>query len=1105
MSFTPQQLSAVERRQGDLLVDAGAGSGKTSVLVERFVRAVREDGVEVSRILAITFTDKAAAELRERIRARLRELGCEAEARETEGAFISTIHGFCARLLRMHALTAGLDPQFAVLEAQEAQQLAGAAFDAALADAALRPPGAELIAAHGPGVLRGGILAVHDELRSRGQLRPELPVVAAADAGALTSARAAAVAAARAVARELSAVPDPGVRVTQALDALERVDEVLDGRELWPSDLDPICLPGRNGAAALKSDACEGYREAMGALRAAVTAGFAVSARDALNELLLGFGERYRRLKRERSAVDFEDLELLARELLTRPEIGDRYRERFRHVMVDELQDTNRVQLELVDLLSGAGSVFMVGDAQQSIYGFRHADVELFEERGRQLAERDARLSLQANFRSRPQILTALNGAFASVWGERFAPLVAGREGFSDSGSLTEMLIIDKGADWEAEGLAAPWRLAEARVLAGRVAQLIESGECPAGDVVLLTRATTDLQVYERALEAAGVPTYVIGGRGYWNHPQVVEMMAYLRALANPLDEEALYTVLVSPLCGLSLDGLVLTAAGAREELAPDDAARLAAFERWFEAERAASPRLGIEELLERAIALSGYDEAVLARPAGTRRLANVRKLMRLGREWEAQAGFDLRGFVDFAAQRAWGGSAGGGATGAGRESEAPVESEALDAVRLMTIHRAKGLEFPVVCVADLGRGPTYRLELIRIGRDGARLGLRLARPGTAARIQALDYVALGDEAAAVSEAEERRLFYVAMTRARERLILSGAADLQGRSNRSSPIGWIAPAFGAELTQPAQPSLTTDLGVHIRFVSEADSGSLTCRNDKKPSQSAPDPALAAPPDPPAEGPPSSQISSLSYSSLALYERCGYRFYVERILGLPQTPGPPPQEPAQTTLSATERGTLVHQALADLDLRHPQIPPQLNPEIRPLIGAFIASDVSARLKEAKDVRREQPFAFQLGHTLVTGTFDALATEPDGTTLVVDYKTDRLSGRSPAQITAHEYLTQRLIYALGALKAGAQRVEVVHLFLEDTTRPVSHIFQSTEITELQAELERRAAPLLESRFVVTPEPHRAVCAGCPALGGLCSWPPEMSMRPAADRLF
>ncbi len=1115
MRFTDEQLAAIERRQGDLLLDAGAGSGKTSVLVERFVRAVREDGVEVSRILAITFTDKAAAELRERIRARLRELGCEVEARDTEGAFISTIHGFCARVLRAHALAAGLDPSFSVLEAQAAEQLAGAAFDGALAEAARAAAGAELIAAHGPGVLRAAILTVHDELRARGQRRPQLPPVMAAEVGAVGEARAAAVAAARDAARELGALDDPGVRVRRALDALQRVDDVLDGdAELWPGDLDAVCLPGRNGAAALKSDACEAYRAAVEVLRVAVTAGFAAAARNALNDLLMAFGERYARLKRERSAVDFEDLELVARELLARPEIGDRYRERFQHVMVDELQDTNRVQLELVDLLSGGGvggggqegNLFMVGDAQQSIYGFRHADVELFEERGKELGERGARLSLQTNFRSRPEILAALNGAFAAVWGERFRPLVAGRELDAPATEpLSEMLIIDKGADWETEGLAAPWRVAEARVLAGRVAELIDSGERTAGEVVVLTRATTDLQVYERALEDAGVATYVIGGRGYWSHPQVVEMVSYLRALANPLDQESLYATLVSPLCGLSLDGLVLVAAGAATELSPGDAVRLERFEAWFAAERAAAPRLGVEDLLERAMEASGYDEAVLAQPGGRRRLANVRKLMRLGREWEAQAGFDLRGFLIFIEQRAWGGSGGGGASGPGRESEAPVESEGLDAVRLMTIHRAKGLEFPVVCVADLGRGPTYRAELIRIGCDGQRLGLRLARPGTAARIPALDYAALGQEAVAANEAEERRLFYVAMTRARERLILSGAADLQGRSNRSSPIGWIAPAFGADIGQPpGEPSFTTDLGVRITFVSETDAGRVSGLYGQKPSQSAPPPAPAGPATPPEAAAPSLQISSISYSSLALHDRCGYRFYIERVLGLPST-STQSEGPATATLSATDRGTLVHQTLQSLDLSGPQIPPDLPPDVRPLIESFAGSETRARLAATTHLRREQRFTFPLGDVLVTGTFDVLAELPDGGLLVVDYKTDRLNGQEPAAVAERHYAVQRLVYALAALHAGARRVEVVHLFLEAAERPVSHGFDAAETERLETELAARAEPLLAGRFTVSPEPHRALCSGCPALGGLCSWPPEMSMRSAVDRLF
>ncbi len=233
--------------------------------------------------------------------------------------------------------------------------------------------------------------------------------------------------------------------------------------------------------------------------------------------------------------------------------------------------------------------------------------------------------------------------------------------------------------------------------MAARVRELIDAGEARPGDVVVLLRATTDMHVYEQALEQAGVPTYVIGGRGYWAHPQVIELVAYLRALVNPLDTDALYTVFLSPLCGLSLDGLVLGDASASDELSDADRVRLEVFDRWFVQERRAAAWLGAEQLLDRALAHSGYELHIAGLPDARRRLANVRKLMRLAREWQAQHGSDLRGFVELLQTRA------GGGDGA-RESEAPVESEALDAVRLMTIHRSKGLEFPVVCVADLGR-----------------------------------------------------------------------------------------------------------------------------------------------------------------------------------------------------------------------------------------------------------------------------------------------------------------------------------------------------------------------------------------------------------------
>ena len=1094
MKFTPEQMYAIERRSGDLLLDAAAGSGKTSVLVERYARAVLEDGVDVGQILTITFTEKAAAELRERIRARLRALGADEAARATEGAWISTIHAFCARVLRANALAAGLDPGFAVLEPTEAAEMSSAAFDAALGSVAKTAAGAELIATHGVGPVRSAILAVHGELRSRGQRHPALPPVAPVDAGDLAAALQRAREAARVAGAELGAVPGPGVRVLQSLEALDRAAQVLAADEVWPGDLGVVALPARNGASALSSEACDVYREALDALRSVAARGFAVQARAALDALLRAYAERYAVLKARRSAVDFEDLELLARDLLIRPEIGRRLRERFAHVMVDELQDTNRVQLELIDLVA-SGSLFMVGDAQQSIYGFRHAEVELFEARGRELEASGARASLQTNFRSRPEILAAINAGFSVALGERFRPLVPGREPAEDpavgSDPRVELLVVDKGADWEDDGLAAPWRVAEARALARRVLQLIAGAECSAGDVVVLTRATTDLAAYERALEDAGVPTYVIGGRGYWSHPQVVEMVAYLRALANPLDQEPWYATLVSPLCGLSLDGLVLVAAGAREELGEVDRERLERFEAWFTAERVVAARLGVEELLDRVIERTGYDRVVLGLPGGRRRLANVRKLMRLGREWETRAGSDLHGFVGLCLRR----------SGDGRESEAPVESEGLDAVRLMTIHRAKGLEFPVVCVADLGRGPMFRPELIRIGADGHRLGLRLGRPGTGERIPALDYDALGVEQQVRAEAEERRLFYVAVTRARERLILSGAANW-GRSNRSTPIGWIAPAFVADLEPRAESSFVTDLGVRYTFIQDVLENKSDPYGQKRPPSAASDVMAVLPvsPEDPHASPPQ-PVSSLSYSSLADYHRCGYRFYVERVLGLPPTEAPPGEAPpgeaptAPPGLGASERGTLVHAALQNLDFRRPVVAPGTPAEIAALLEAFIASPTRERLAGAREVRREQRFAFPLGDVLITGTFDVLAGEGPGRLLVVDYKTGRFAS----------YAMQRLIYALAALRTGVAEVEVVHLFLEAREHDTSESFRREELARLEGELAALTAGVVAGEFAVTPEPHRGVCAGCPAAGGLCSWPLEVAMRPQVDRLF
>ncbi|MGN6871385.1 MAG: UvrD-helicase domain-containing protein [Solirubrobacteraceae bacterium] len=1132
-AFTEEQLVAVERREGDLLLDAGAGSGKTSVLVERFVRSVLEDEIEVSAILTITFTEKAAAEMRERIRWRLRELGANEAARATEGAFISTIHGFCARLLRAHALAAGLDPVFSVLDAQDAERLADTAFDDALEVLARAAPEAiDLIAAYGAGGLRGAILQVHDELRSRGERHPRLPALPPPPD--LDATRRELSDAARAAALELGAISDPGAKVIEALARLERCPDVIAAEDPWPGDLWAVVLPGGNGAA-LCTETCLRYTEALTAFRVACEHRRSIRVRDLLDRLLGLFGERYARAKREVSGLDFEDLELEARELLrTDSELRERYATRFARIMVDELQDTNRVQLDLIESIA-RGNLFTVGDAQQSIYGFRHADVELFEKRGEELAAVGARATLDTNFRSRPEILAVINGVFERALGERFRPLQAGREPAATGEPLVELLVADKGADWAMEGLGAPWRVAEARALAARLDRLLREGTAAARDVVLLTRATTDLRVYERALEERGIPTYVIGGRGYWAHPQVIDMVSYLEALANPRAEEALYTVLASPLVGVTGDALVILAAVARERgvdpwavlrepdgafdgLAAAERERLVAFAGWFAAERRVAGRTPVESLIDRAIEVTGYDLAVLGMPGGPRRLANVRKLMRLAREHEAAHGSDLHDFLELVTRRARSGAAGLEA----RESEAPVEGEALDAVRLMTIHRAKGLEFDVVCVADLGRGPRWRTELVRVGRDG-RIGMRLAEPGTGRRESALDYRTLGEERQAAEALEERRLFYVAMTRARERLILSGAAklevwpELEGNGGGGGPIAWIGPAV-AEREDVA----VAFVGPEDLSASEPSEVRI---EDRRAEIRAEGPA-PIPPPPSAPAPP---VAALSYTSLAEYKRCGYRFYAERVLRLPPGPGRGGNgelsaDTPTATLSATERGSLVHALLERLDFRRPTVITEAAvaaaaarfgltvapggadaAQIIELVDRFAAGELCGRLARATGVRREERFRFLLDEILIGGVFDVIAREPGGRTLIVDYKTDRLDGADPQVLADTAYGTQRLVYALAALKAGADTVEVVHTFLELPQRPAVAHFTRDQRPALEAALGALAGGVLRREFTVTETPHRGVCDGCPAEGGLCSWPLEMTRREAADRLF
>jgi ATP-dependent helicase/nuclease subunit A len=1168
VAFTSEQRAAIDDRAGSALLAANAGSGKTAVMAERCVEAVLRDGVPVGSILALTFTEKAAGELRERIRRRFLALGEEERAREVDAGWIGTIHGFCARVLRSRPLAAGLDPRFEVLDEGAAERLARDAYERAFEAwvAARGAAAVDVAAAFGAG-LRDIVLGAHSTLRSRGETRPVLPVPPAAadpDPGELAAARAAAA--------RCLATAGNGKRLEEALDALEACDRVLGEGSGVPVPAALAAAELKKGSKALEQAPCADYRAAWTAYRQGCADHHARLALIEIADLLTRFGAAYAEAKAARAGLDFADLELGVRDLLAADAAGrERWAERFRMIMVDEFQDTNRLQLDVLEALE-RDNLFAVGDEFQSIYGFRHADVTIFRERRAALGEGRVR-PLTANFRSREELLDVLNGAFAPQWSERFAPLLAGAS-TNGTGELrlfdpgepgdteprVELLVTD-ARGWEDDdrlGLAGveakPHRRAEARVIAHRLRRELDGGRA-ARDIVVLVRATASLRLFEEALEEQGVPTYVVGGRGYWSQQPVRDGLAYLSALANPLDEEALLGVLASPFCGVGSDALILLAGAGKElggvwaalraaaaqaggeggapkaappadgplaALAAAERSRLVEFARFFAAERERAERLPVEVLLERALVATGYDLAVLARAGGERRLANLRKLMRLARDYERAEGRDLRGFLAYAATRD---------LAAAREGEAPLESEGLDAVRLMTIHRAKGLEFPVVCVADLGRQGGGRTERLLLGADGS-VGLRLATPGGGATIPALAFERLAADVAADEDAEERRLFYVAMTRACDRLILSGTADPEKQPAPrpgGPPLDWILPALVGVLGEGERVVHRSFDGRPARVLTRLVTPATIAPDALTSRSRSGTPGTALPAEPkvvpaPSAGRPPPQ--RLSYTALGQYAKCPYRFYLERSLRLPpvRTPLPPDTPPdAVPALDARVRGVIAHRLLEDLDFARPAAPapeavltlgaesgadlaPEDVEDIRAIVAAFGASPLCARIAAAGSVRREAAFSFPLdpaGGALVAGVVDVLARATDASVLVVDYKSDRLGETEPEEVVARDYATQRIVYALAALRDGAPRVEVAYCFLERPGEPVTAAFTAADAGALSERLAGLADGVLQGRYPVAEVPHRDLCGDCPGRAALCSWPEEMTLREPPDQ--
>jgi ATP-dependent helicase/nuclease subunit A len=446
--------------------------------------------------------------------------------------------------------------------------------------------------------------------------------------------------------------------------------------------------------------------------------------------------------------------------------------------------------------------------------------------------------------------------------------------------------------------------------------------------------------------------------------------------------------------------------------------------------------------------------------------------------------------------------------------------------------------------VADLGKDGREDDGSLRISDDGS-LGLRLASIGGGS-VDSAKLERIKAEQKTAGEAEERRIFYVAATRAQQHLVLSGATDLeqlQEPDELKEPMRWVLRGFcpsAADVAEQAHAAAPTGVhederggrAVRVRWhrLTPANVDDLLPAADRAPARAEssepaggarqPELGLAA-----LLAPRALPVSRLSYTGLEDYRRCAYRFYLEKALRLPPVDPPFAAEPLpETGIGGLLRGSLVHQLLERLDFRRPLAPPEadvaalgeshgvvLAPEeiadLREMVERFAGSELRGRIARARRVRTELPFAYTLeppgagGRSLlVNGVVDVHAVEDDGGLLVVDYKSNPLEGREPEELTAGHYSTQRIVYALAALQAGAPRVEVVHLYLEQPERPTSVTYRADDAGRLEAALLELARGVVEGRFAPTAEPHAELCATCPGRAALCSWPEERTLASA-----
>lgn len=1127
-----EQRLAADCLDRPVLVTAGAGSGKTRMLAHRFANAIIPgvvDGwrsADVDEVLAITFTDKAAGEIGERVRLELLAAGREEEARLVRDAWISTIHGLCSRLLRRHPVEAGVDPLFVVADTAQLGRLREEAFErVARAVVATEDEGVRLFDTYGYESLFSACVAISRTLAVFGRTSDDVRLEPAEDAARLLTET-------ERLFRRGRTSCELGYSGTSSdpLDHVERCEGLLErceglrrsgGDETWLLDELLNVLDEYRPLKRLKGLEVEAADLAVAKkdLSGRVAASFVAPNARTLRRLAGDFSAAYAELKSMAGLLDFDDLQVKAVELLERrPDLARRYQKQFRVVMVDEFQDTDALQLRLVEALSD-GDLCTVGDEKQSIYRFRGADVDVYRVHRQDMEARGALIAeLAVNYRSHPDVLGFVNAVFGSD--EYFGAGTGGllrlvapetrTTGFDDavflSGPRVEALFVDST---EAEGSA---RATEASQVAKRVRQLCNAG-VGARDVAILMRTYSHAHVYAEALSQEGIRAVVVGGSRFFGLPEIAVMRALNRLVANVGDEIALGVLLASDFVPISSDALAVLRLGSgerdrrplwtllceRTDALADEDRQVAERLVWvLERARDRVGAMPLAEVLLLAVEEAGWDLRLLSKGnSGRDAFANVLKFARQAADFERTVGTGPAGFARHLDTKERLGDT---------EAPATLVDDDSDAVRIMSVHASKGLEFPIVVVPELAAQGTRDSATVRIAREGDSLALALKTQASdegKSRPSSALFSEFSEADRQADDEERARILYVAFTRAREALLMSGSMKMRPKSpsKATNDLARLARILGIEIPVAGASDEVisvrdSSVRCRVRVVEAVESDGFGRIGE--PSSDAPllHPCPGAVAE---EAPRASAPERMSYTQLSEFEQCPRRFWIRRVLGVRAVESGHAGE-----TDPLRFGTALHAALSLVTTegepppnermeaigRYFEFPADRAERLDRAVRRYCASDVAQRAEAGEIVRRESPFAMRIqDRFLLTGSIDLYSRTGDSA-FVVDYKS---GAESDLLDLAQRYRLQAECYALAVLRDGCKSVvvEFVRPEADDTTtgamQQVGFSFDAEDAAQIEADLLRRYDAIQGSAFEPLPSSH---CVHCDVPGALCS---------------